>query len=1250
MIRAITLACLIVSALISQGAETSYAPGELLVKYRQNFSKVAQTVSSDIRVNNLRSHAVELDEFCKRYRVKTMAPLIPELSPPILDNTLQSATGKQPEKLRDVYILTIEDHAQDMQRLADEYSKDPHVEYAYPNYVWALAAVPNDPDFSQQWALPILNSENAWDLTTGDSNIVIAVIDTGIDWNHPDLTANIWVNTNEIPGNSWDDDANGYTDDIRGWDFVTVTNPAGFMPGEDLGPPDNDPMDYYGHGTVVAGTAAAAGNNGIGIAGASWHCKIMPLRVGIAERTSGNAYILSSWIVSAIYYATENGADVINLSLLDNNWSPSAPTPTKDAIDFAYEQGVVIVASAGNGGTDAPMYPAAYEKVIGVAATDQDDKRSVWGTPQPPLYQGVSSCYGTWVSVAAPGTDILTTGFDDIYETCNGTSLSAPFVSGLAALIRSIHPEFSNSEVMKVIYSTTDRPDSEKYIGTGRINMANALGMSAVPIAEITSPTHEQVIGADIEVIGSAGGENFASYTLQYAHGFYPNSWSTITSGSQGKTNAILGLWNISALRDNAIHSLRLSVTDTAGNVSISEVVVVIQRSLQTGWPRVLSGNLYPDNLAIGDIDNDGTMEMACVTYRSLGGPNHTHDLFVLHHDGSMAVGWPITNLMKDANGPTLADITQNGDMEVIVSGYTWGYPTSTTKFFVFDKAANLLPGWPQEFISTNAFKASSPSIGDIDNDGDMEIVFTSKNESKSNQAFIFVYNADGSTVPGWPVSFPLQYPSGTGTAQDNATHATLVDLDHDGDLEIIVSISIYQHSRTYVFHHDGTIMSGWPVTLPDGYVVHTVAGDIDNDGDMEMVGSTGNGNIYAWEADATPCSGWPVDIPVAGGATVPSLADLDGDGDLEILVHSKGDQVYAYHHDATLLTGWPVPVTAYVGGGSWPPSIIGDIDGDHELDIIQVSGDEAKIYAWHTDGTSISNWPMVIPHASSIPPVLWDIDGDDQLEMAIAYVDTINVYDMEIDFCEEDLPWPMQWFDMNHSGLYTPLDNTPPTIASVYIADDPTPLQVTFSEPIAADTATNTANYQIDNHINILSATLELNLETVTLATSEHFTNITYTLTVNNLTDRASPPNTNTPDMIYSYIFAGTGGQDHDGDGIPTWWETRYNFAPENPADATEDTDGDGHNNLEEYRAGTDPRNAESIFAIQEEHTTETDLFFSFFGVNGRSYSIENQDSLITGDWTYLSTRHGSNQFITITNTIPTNTSSHFYRVKVTR
>jgi subtilisin family serine protease len=345
-----------------------------------------------------------------------------------------------------------------LNQAAAELTGQAGIEWAEPNYIFRLDLVPDDPLYltNQSAALSRIQMPAAWDLTLGRPEVVIAVLDTGVDITHPDLVEAIWTNPGETPDNGVDDDANGFVDDVHGWDFA-----AG----------DNDVADDHGHGTHVAGIAAARTNNGIGVAGVAGRATLMPVDV------FGGGIGTYEDLIRAIVYATDNGAHVINMSLGASSYSRGEEM----AVNYAWERGVVVVAAAGNtcqyesppNNSKPPClsdhYPAAHRNVIAVAATTAGDVLASFSTR------------GTFVDVAAPGVGIYSTFPGGGYGSLSGTSMATPHVSGLAALVLSRNPYLSPDQVRLLIELGTEDlgpkgPDI--YFGYGRIDARRTLEMT----------------------------------------------------------------------------------------------------------------------------------------------------------------------------------------------------------------------------------------------------------------------------------------------------------------------------------------------------------------------------------------------------------------------------------------------------------------------------------------------------------------------------------------------------------------------------------------------------------------------------------------------------------------------------------------------------------------------------------------------------------------------------------------------------
>ena len=335
------------------------------------------------------------------------------------------------------------------------YNNLPEVEYAEPNHIRrAFLDSPNDTYYSNQWGLSKIDVQAAWEKTTGTNTIIVAVIDTGVDYTHPDLSVAV--------------------DSTTGYDFIND---------------DNDAIDDNDHGTHVAGIIAAATNNGIGIAGVAggWGAvpgiKIMPIKILDA---GGSAAV--SYISTAVIRAANAGARVINMSLGDTQLPPVYSSTEYDACKYAYDKGCVVVAASGNGydsngdgiidtsGMEPVSYPAAYDIVIAVGATDSSDKRASF------------SNYGDDLDIVAPGTSIRSTIRSSDYADMSGTSMATPFVSGVVSLILSKDPSLTPADVYTKLVESADGVGAsgwDKETGYGRLNGASAMGYVTPLVAKV---------------------------------------------------------------------------------------------------------------------------------------------------------------------------------------------------------------------------------------------------------------------------------------------------------------------------------------------------------------------------------------------------------------------------------------------------------------------------------------------------------------------------------------------------------------------------------------------------------------------------------------------------------------------------------------------------------------------------------------------------------------------------------------------
>lgn len=461
------------------------------------------------------------------------------------------------------------------------------VDYIEENYCRDKAVIPNDSYFESrgtwgqqyddQWAIKRVGfttgNDSAWNVTDGSSNpVTVAVIDTGLDWNHQDIDwRNIWKNEKEIPDNGIDDDRNGYVDDVIGWNFIDSSN---------------KPWDEDGHGTFVAGIIAATANNGVGIAGLNRGARIMVLKA-----LNDFGHTRASFLSEAIIYAANNGARIINISAGGKHLTRTE----QDAVDYAYGKGAIIVVAAGNEALDTADYaPAGIRNVMTVASTDTADKRA-----------GFSN-WGQNVDIAAPGMDILSlrarrtdlmlgipgieyspglgyVGKDKRYYRASGTSFSAPIVAAVASLILSKNPDLTNAQVMRMIRQSAkdiEIPGWDQYTGYGLIEARAALNAdpSFFIVSKIQKVTPVEENGAVfLEITGDAEASSFSSATVELGIGENPGTWDKIANLSGPVSGTRIGMIPATRFTSAGIWTVRLRTMDQSGAVRESRASVTIE-------------------------------------------------------------------------------------------------------------------------------------------------------------------------------------------------------------------------------------------------------------------------------------------------------------------------------------------------------------------------------------------------------------------------------------------------------------------------------------------------------------------------------------------------------------------------------------------------------------------------------------------------------------------------------------------------
>lgn len=501
--------------------------------------------------------------------------------------------------------------------------------------------IPNDPNYPKQWYLPRIEADSAWTKIKYAPDITVAVIDSGVDIDNPDLINNIWKNLKEIPNNGIDDDKNGFIDDVNGWDFINNTS--------DPKPKfeENWTENGISHGTMVAGIIGAEGNNAQGVTGVVWKTKIMPLRV-LNDKGEGKI----SSVVRAIDYAVANGADIINLSFVTFNYSESL----RGAITRAYNAGAILVAAAGNDQANGdsndtankPIYPACLDgpngenMVIGVAATDALDQKADF------------SIYGTkCVDITAPGISFFNTityggnpeSLDLNYDGYwSGTSMAAPVVSGVMALVAQVNPSLSRTDIVNLVLGSANNisalnPSYLGQLGHGRVNANRAVNMARdrlyaytnrILIAPSSATNTLKITGSsgivfkELKVDGLQNGYNIATGDVN------GDGESEIILSSEKGGEPVIRVYNKEGelLKEWLAYSktfkggVKLVVGDFTGDGQ-DEIIVSPGPSggphvkIFSGEGRLLRQFFADDinsrggiNVALGDVDNNGINEL----------------------------------------------------------------------------------------------------------------------------------------------------------------------------------------------------------------------------------------------------------------------------------------------------------------------------------------------------------------------------------------------------------------------------------------------------------------------------------------------------------------------------------------------------------------------------------------------------------------------------------------------------------------
>ncbi|TKJ41877.1 hypothetical protein CEE37_04725 [candidate division LCP-89 bacterium B3_LCP] len=787
------------------------------------------------------------------------------------------------------------------------------VRWAQPNRLLRSHFIPNDPQYYSQWGLQKIHIAGAWDVTTGSAEIPIAIIDTGCEMDHPDLLDNFWRNELEVNGQPGiDDDGNGFVDDSLGWDFVDAPS---FPSGGDYLERDNDPSDEMGHGTAVSGVCGAVMNNGVGVAGAAPNCPLMILRAG-----NMSGFLQEDDVASALLYALDNGARVVNMSFGDTQVSPML----EDVINYAANGGLLMVAAAGNSGSAAIIFPAAFGPTLCVGACDENSQKTTF------------SSFGTSLDLLAPGANIVSAinGHDyGMFQGGNGTSYAAPFASAVAGLVFSQHPDWNYNEIRSALLGSAEDvgiPGWDPENGQGILRADNAVLVNEALIADITSPIMSQGFTESdtLEIIGTAGGVYIQDFKVYTGAGENPSQWNLIKESEGFQIiNDKLVSWVNSEPLDTA-YTIRLEVSDIFGNHVDDRVVVYFDPS-----PPIIS-----DLTVVPILDADRPSYLLSFTTDDLT----TGKVWLL---GSGTSSW----IFQTSGYETTEHIILLGNnlSPNIYSYYVWvinstGLMDSTAVFGVIDLTVmsmntNYFVELPAPEIPPSHFLED---ITDLDNDGFLEVWADTIDENGA-KADLRVYEAASNWVfDDIDLDFGKEIPKSIG------------DSDADNKPELL---TLYA-GRTKIF--EATQVDGFP--QPDN-VAWSDSGDvwgtklldiIPGGGQGEVILRSGGqyqvwlnwgGGVIQWQQNLTnPINPTP-------NSTVPycRAADYDDDGLTELLFGDYDGNLYTYERQSngSFQVNWSTSLPLLDTGEFLTD---GDFNGDGNIQFATLAHTETNITGEH--------------------------------------------------------------------------------------------------------------------------------------------------------------------------------------------------------------------------------------------------------------------------------------------------------------
>ena len=723
--------------------------------------------------------------------------------------------------LQNIYRIVLESN-DNIEKAQAALVKNKDILFAEYETINRTRHIPNDPEYYLQWHHPIMSMPQTWDYVQGSSEVIVSITDTGVKWNHPDLADNIWINEAELPGitidwvngliiggDGLDNDGNGKIDDVIGWDFVeNNNNPYQNYPGNE-------------HGTHVAGCTGAVGDNNIGVTGTAMNVSLMVCKGAPSNNQSSGI----QYGYQQIQYSAQSGAHLINCS-----WGgPGSGTYANSVVNYATALGSLVVAAAGNSNIEHSAayqdYPADADNAFCVTSTDQNDIKAYF------------SDFGAPIDISAPGVNIRSTWGNNSYYSTQGTSMSSPIVAGVAALVKSLHPELSPLDLKDRIMMTADyiddlNPNYVGMLGSGRVNAFRATMYDKIPLISIYNHTLHEFVG-DGDGVPNPGEQVNVIFSL-----FNEIYWLTATG-------------------------VTATLTTEASGVDILIGTV--------NFPNVDGGSIVFNSNEPFRFTTDATLSDLTIPFTLTINANNDYPFpYEISYDYNITLSlqqanWPLELTGTSTSSPVLLDITGDGNKEII-----FGDAQGNLRAVRCNKTS--IPGFP---VNLGSNISSAVAVADLNNNNSAEIVANSQsgliNCIDTSGEILFQYNAGGQL----------------------RSNSMLVDVNGNGNLEIVALT--FNNPRLIILNHDGTDYPGFPITVSGQVLSSPASADLNGDGHKEIIFATSGGSLHAISTvTGQDIAGWPKSIGAASW-NGPVVGDVTGNNQPDIVAANVQGMVYVF-------------------------------------------------------------------------------------------------------------------------------------------------------------------------------------------------------------------------------------------------------------------------------------------------------------------------------------------------------------------